>query len=548
MLFFFIAVLAGVLTVLAPCVLPLLPIVIGSSNTNEDKKISAKSVRIIGTLSLSVIVFTLLLKASTLLIDIPNSFWTWFSGGTIVILGLFMLFPKLWTSNYFVLRFKKTGDKKIAEGHKKKSSIGDYIVGISLGPIFSTCSPTYLFIIATVLPAGFLIGFSYLIGFVMGLATSLLLVAYFGQSIVNKITKNDKKAEIVKKIFGVLILLVGISIITGFDKKIEAWILDSGYGATINLEQDLIDKFKEKDMENETEKNIIEDINPRLQSAFPDTDWSKVDPSIENILSGGPGKDGIPAIDNPTFESINSFNGSNDIQAVVLKDDNNVKAYPYNILTWHEIVNDKIDGQKVSVTFCPLCGSAVVYSRELDKGDTTFGVSGFLIESNMVMYDRDTESLWQQSTGKAIAGEYLGTELENVSFQLMKIGDIKEKYPESLVLSEQTGFSRDYSRNPYAGYESTDRLIFDTSSKSNLFEMKEIMVIFKYNDQNFITPMNNINEDKLLLQETNKGDISISKEDGEIKVLDVNKNKIPFYFEMWFSAYAQHGDDLIIVE
>jgi cytochrome c-type biogenesis protein len=241
MLFFGIAVLAGILTILAPCILPLLPIIIGSSNVENSKKISSKSIRIIFSLAISVIVFTLLLKASTLLIDIPNSFWNWFSGSVIVILGLVMLFPNLWVKNKLVTKLKLFGDKKLATGHIKNNTVGDYIVGVSLGPVFSTCSPTYLFIIATVLPAGFLIGLTYLVGFVIGLVFSLVLVAYFGQSIVSKLTKNSKKTEIIKKVFGALILLVGISIITGFDKKFEAWILDSGYGATIEFEQKLID-------------------------------------------------------------------------------------------------------------------------------------------------------------------------------------------------------------------------------------------------------------------------------------------------------------------
>jgi cytochrome c-type biogenesis protein len=243
MLFFLISFLAGILTVLAPCILPLLPIVIGSSNTKEDKKVSLKSVRIIAALAVSVVIFTLLLKASTLLIEIPPSFWTWFSGIVVVILGVVMVWPKLWTKIPLVNKIKNSGNKQLAVGHQKNSHKGDYIVGLSLGPVFSTCSPTYLFIIATVLPASFAVGFIYLIGFTLGLVVSLLLVAYFGQAIVNKVTTNSEKAEKTKKVFGVLILVIGISIIMGWDKDFEAWVLDSGYGATINFEERLINQF-----------------------------------------------------------------------------------------------------------------------------------------------------------------------------------------------------------------------------------------------------------------------------------------------------------------
>jgi cytochrome c-type biogenesis protein len=245
MLFFLIAVLSGVLTVLAPCIFPLLPVVIGSSNVEEDKKISAKTLRIISALSISVIIFTLLLKASTLLIDIPQSFWNWFSGGVILILGLVMIFPHLWAKISLVKKIKNAGNKGLASGTQKRSRIGDYIVGLSLGPVFSTCSPTYLFIIATVLPSSFTTGFVYLLGFVIGLAGVLMLVAYFGQSIVNRFNNNSVRNENINKVFGVLILIVGLSIITGYDKKFETWILDSGYGATIDFEQSLIERFGE---------------------------------------------------------------------------------------------------------------------------------------------------------------------------------------------------------------------------------------------------------------------------------------------------------------
>jgi len=144
--------------------------------------------------------------------------------------------------------------------------------------------------------------------------------------------------------------------------------------------------------------NSIDGSIPRfLIKSFPNTDWSKIDPSILKALSGGPGKDGIPAIDTPKFDALSSVKSPDTVQAIVMKSENTVKVYPYNILVWHEIVNDTVDGVPVSITFCPLCGSAIVYNRTLPDGVTTFGVSGALAESNMIMYDRATETLWQQS-------------------------------------------------------------------------------------------------------------------------------------------------------
>ena len=259
MIFFLIAILAGVFTVVAPCILPLLPIVIGASEEGE-KRISKRAITVIGALCVSVIIFTLLLKATTLFISIPQVFWSSFSGVVIILVGLAIVFPSLWTKAPFVQKLSIFSNKAVGAGYQKKSYKGDMLIGLALGPVFTTCSPTYLFIIATVLPASFITGFVYLIGFTLGLAVSLLLIAYFGQRIVNKVSEHMQTTGKIKQIFGALIVIVGILILTGYDKKIETLILDSGYGATIQLEDKLIEKFAPKDVENkssEEETNVV---------------------------------------------------------------------------------------------------------------------------------------------------------------------------------------------------------------------------------------------------------------------------------------------------
>jgi cytochrome c biogenesis protein CcdA len=201
---------------------------------------------VIGSLSVSVIVFTILLKATTFLIDIPQMFWSAFSGIVIILVGIAIVFPSLWARIPFVQKISTLGNKAIGTGYQKKNYSGDALIGLALGPVFTTCSPTYLFIIATILPAGFLVGFVYLLGFTLGLAVSLLLIAYFGGQLVNKITSRMGTTNRVKQVFGVLIILVGVAILSGYDKKIETAILDSGYGATINLEESLIERFAPK--------------------------------------------------------------------------------------------------------------------------------------------------------------------------------------------------------------------------------------------------------------------------------------------------------------
>ena len=251
MAFLLIAVLAGLFTVVAPCILPLLPIVIGASEAGESR-VSKRAVVVISSLAVSVVVFTLLLKATTVFIAVPQAFWSSFSGGVIVLVGLAIVYPMLWARVPFLQRISIASNKLIGRGHKKESFYGDALIGLALGPVFTTCSPTYLFIIATVLPAGFVVGLVYLLGFTFGLVLALLLIAYFGQRIVNKVSEHTQATGRIKQVFGILIIVVGLLILTGYDKKLETLILDSGYGATIQLENTLIEKFSPSAMRNES--------------------------------------------------------------------------------------------------------------------------------------------------------------------------------------------------------------------------------------------------------------------------------------------------------
>lgn len=252
MIFFLIAILAGLFTVVAPCILPLLPIVIGASEAGEKRRVSRRAVTVIGSLSLSVILFTLLLKATTLLISIPPMFWSVLSGSVIVLVGLAIACPSLWARIPFVQRLGTASNKAVGAGYQKKSLGGDMLMGLALGPVFTTCSPTYVFIIAATLPASLLAGTAYLLGFTFGLALALLIIAYFGQKIVNAVSDRLQATGRLKRAFGILIMMVGLLIITGYDKKIESLILDSGYGATIQLEDRLIERFAPKGMGTES--------------------------------------------------------------------------------------------------------------------------------------------------------------------------------------------------------------------------------------------------------------------------------------------------------
>lgn len=236
MILFLISFIAGVLTVLAPCVLPLLPVIVGGSLATGSYR---RAYTICLSLGGSVILFTLLLKASTVFINIPQSFWEWFSGGILVLFGIVMLFPRLWDNLGFVNVMNRSSNKALAVGYQKDSLWGDMLMGAALGPVFSSCSPTYFVILATVLPASFAMGFADLLAYAIGLSGFLFLIAITGQKLVDKLGVAIEPTGWFRRSLGILFLLVGILVFTGLEKKIETWLLNSGFDVTV-VEQKLL--------------------------------------------------------------------------------------------------------------------------------------------------------------------------------------------------------------------------------------------------------------------------------------------------------------------
>jgi Protein of unknown function (DUF3179) len=188
------------------------------------------------------------------------------------------------------------------------------------------------------------------------------------------------------------------------------------------------------------------------------TDFSKHTVPLTEFVSGGPGKDGIPPIDEPKLVSIGEADEwLEDREPVIeLEVGDDARAYPLQILIWHEIVNDEVGGVPVAVTFCPLCNTALVFDRRLDGHVLDFGTTGNLRHSDLVMYDRRTESWWQQFGGEAVVGELAGKTLEQVPARIVAWEDFVAGHPDGQVLSRETGHSRPYGRNPYEGYDDVD--------------------------------------------------------------------------------------------
>ncbi|MFM2423782.1 MAG: hypothetical protein RLZZ70_169 [Candidatus Parcubacteria bacterium] len=228
--------IAGVLTVLAPCILPLLPVVIGAGVGARDRY---TTVRVIGALAASIIIFTFVLKVSTVFITVPPSFWTYLSGTMIGLVGLTFVFPQVWAKMPGMGRLNRSANQLLGAGYTKKSAVGDYVMGAALGPVFSTCSPTYFLILATVLPANFWQGTLYLCLYVLGLACMLFLIARLGERFAGKLAVVASDQSWLKRGVGVLLLLVAILIMTGGDKALESSLLDWGWLDITKIEYQL---------------------------------------------------------------------------------------------------------------------------------------------------------------------------------------------------------------------------------------------------------------------------------------------------------------------
>jgi len=182
---------------------------------------------------------------------------------------------------------------------------------------------------------------------------------------------------------------------------------------------------------------------------------------INKVFDGGPGKDGIPALENPKMKPVSQINYLEDADFVIgFKSGDDVRAYPHPILDWHEIINDDVDTTSVAITYCPLTGTAIGWSRNLNGQKTTFGVSGLLYNTNLIPYDRLTDSNWTQIGMRCVNGELIGDEVKTMRVVETTWGTWKDMYPDSEVVTTNTGFSRNYQRYPYGSYRTNDNQLF----------------------------------------------------------------------------------------
>lgn len=264
------------------------------------------------------------------------------------------------------------------------------------------------------------------------------------------------------------------------------------------------------------------------------------------LLPGGPPRDGIPALTDPAFVPAAGagFMGAND-RVIGVHLNGVAKAYPIRILNWHEIVNDRFAGQPVTVTYCPLCYTGIAFKAEYGGRRQEFGVSGLLYNSDVVLYDRESESLWSQLMGKAISGPRVGSALEPIPVTHTTWREWLSRHPESLVLSPDTGYRRAYGRNSYADYARSREIVFPVRFRASGFHPKQPVLGVVIDGVAQAYPLSELEKSGSVVQDEIGGKpvtVRFDKRGQSAEIFDEQGNQLPGVLAYWFAWYAFHPD------
>ncbi len=258
---------------------------------------------------------------------------------------------------------------------------------------------------------------------------------------------------------------------------------------------------------------------------FPKTDFEKRTVDLSEIMSGGPPRDGIPAVDHPRHTSTEEAGEwlDPDEPVIAVELGGEARAYPLQILIWHEIANDELGGTPIAVTFCPLCNSAIVFDRRFDEAVLDFGTTGRLRLSDLVMYDRQTETWWQQLTGEGIIGEHAGRELVRLPAAIVAWNDFRTAFPSGSVLSRETGHTRPYGSNPYSGYDSATRpFLFLRTPDPRLPAMERVLHVTAGGAER-IYPFGSFTDEPVINDEVGGEPVVVLSRRGTLSVLDKSR-------------------------
>ena len=280
---------------------------------------------------------------------------------------------------------------------------------------------------------------------------------------------------------------------------------------------------------------------------FPKTDFDNRIVDLSEIMSGGPPRDGIPAVDEPRHVAAADADEwlEPDEPVIAVEIGGDARAYPLQILIWHEIANDTLGGTPIAVTFCPLCNSAIVFDRRLDGVVLDFGTTGRLRLSDLVMYDRQTETWWQQLIGTGLIGEHAGRELVRLPATIVSWRDFRTAFPDATVLSRETGYSRPYGSNPYAGYDSsTQPFLFRDTPDPRLPAMERVLHVAAGGTER-IYPFGAFTGEPVINDEVGSEPVVVMSRTGTLSVLDESRiadsRRVPSA-----AAYSRRLEDRIL--
>lgn len=423
--------IAGILTVLAPCVFTLLPVILGGSLAGNSWK---KSATIIGSLALSVFFFTLLLKASTLLINIDPNFWKYLSGGILIGFGITTLFPKLWDKLAFKLNLSSRPDKLLNKGSKKRSFIGDVLVGAALGPVFSSCSPTYAIIIATILPQDPVSGVINLLAYIIGLTIVLALISIFGQKVIKNLKWAVNPNGIFKKSLGILFIVIGLSIFTGFDKRFETFLLDNGLFDVTQIEMRFLENEERPD------KTDTVSLNVKIPFKAPEIvgveDWINSEPLKLADLKGK-----VVIVDFWTYSCINC-----------------IRTLPY-LSSWYEKYKD--DGFVIVAMHSPEFAFEKVKSN-VENAVKEYNIKyPVALDNNFSTWRAYENRYWPASYFIDRNGNIVHTHFGEGNYEEneMIIQQLLSVKPKSITSIKESTFNRSQTPETYLGYSRIKNLL-----------------------------------------------------------------------------------------